>query len=166
VLSYLKSCVHETIIGGTITVGNERSDVQTGTVERTTVACDAGKMLLSSQQAKQTASYILRSLESTVRRVPKPQFTLYGSSPIVAVNGGGTLIIERLDQAGERRELTIESDAHRTFYDFANGKDPLVPGGIYRATVGKQHVIFKIDPSARAGRTPLVGRLIRLGPTS
>src|SRR3954454_15475349 len=40
VLSYLKSCEHETITGGTVKVGTERSEVQGGQVVRTTVPCD------------------------------------------------------------------------------------------------------------------------------
>src|SRR6201997_1429896 len=40
VLSYLKSCEHETIVGGTVTVGSDHSDVDGGKVARTKVACD------------------------------------------------------------------------------------------------------------------------------
>src|SRR3979411_630713 len=50
VLSYLKSCEHETITGGTVVVGAERSDVQDGKIVRAKVPCDGGKMKLSSQQ--------------------------------------------------------------------------------------------------------------------
>src|ERR1700689_5751805 len=39
VLSYLKSCEHETITGGTVTVGTDRSEVDGGKVARTKVAC-------------------------------------------------------------------------------------------------------------------------------
>ena len=51
VLSYLKSCEHETITGGTVIVGVERSDVRDGEIVRAKVLCDGGKMQLSSQQA-------------------------------------------------------------------------------------------------------------------
>jgi hypothetical protein len=166
VLSYLKSCVREKITGGTVTVGGERSDVQAGTVERTTVECDAGKMMLTSQQAKQTASYILRDVGSSVHSLPQLQFTLYGASPLVEVNRGGELVIERLDQSGERYELTVNSTPHGAFYDFASGEKSLAPGGIYRASAGAKQVVFKIDTGAKTGRTPLAGRLIRLDPTS
>lgn len=44
VLSYLKSCEHETITGGTVTVGSERSEVQDGQVVRSKVACDGGRI--------------------------------------------------------------------------------------------------------------------------
>jgi hypothetical protein len=43
VLSYLKSCVREAITGGVVTVGVERSEVESGKVERDVVPCEAGK---------------------------------------------------------------------------------------------------------------------------
>src|ERR1700720_1120972 len=47
VLSYLSSCVRESIAGASIvTIGIEQSEVQGGRVARSEVACDAGKMVL------------------------------------------------------------------------------------------------------------------------
>ena len=43
VLSYLKSCEHETITGGTVTVGMERSEVQGGRIVRTKVPVMAAR---------------------------------------------------------------------------------------------------------------------------
>src|SRR5262249_44718503 len=63
VLGYLKSCWRETIVGGTVTVGTEQSDVQGGKVERTQVKCDAGRMQLSGSQAVQSAGYVSRSVD-------------------------------------------------------------------------------------------------------
>lgn len=166
VLSYIKSCVRETIRGGTMTVGTEQSDVQSGTVKRMTVKCDAGKMLLTSQQSSQTASYILRSVEPSNRSLSEPQVTLYGSSPIIELTGGGEVVIERLDQSGERHVLKIDSKPHGAFYDFASDNASLVPGGTYNTFAGNHRAVFKIDPGAKAGPTPIVGRLIRLGPTN
>src|ERR1700691_1294716 len=60
VLSYLKSCEHETITGGTVTVGVEHSEVDGGKVARTKVACDGGKVELSSRQATETAATAFR----------------------------------------------------------------------------------------------------------
>ena len=45
VLSYLNSCQRETITGGVVTVGTERSDVRDGNVQRETIACDAGRLV-------------------------------------------------------------------------------------------------------------------------
>src|SRR5262245_34940119 len=56
VLSYLKSCEHETITGGTVTVGAERSTVQGGRIVRAKVACDGGKVRPNAQQASTSAA--------------------------------------------------------------------------------------------------------------
>ena len=48
VLSYLKSCEHETITGGTVSVGAERSEVQGGKIVRAKVRCDGGKIRLTA----------------------------------------------------------------------------------------------------------------------
>ena len=45
VLSYMSSCIQETIRGGTVTVGTTQGEVRSGKVERVKVACDAGRML-------------------------------------------------------------------------------------------------------------------------
>jgi hypothetical protein len=50
VLSYLKSCEHETITGGTVRVGRDKSDVDGGKIARAKVPCNGGNMKLSSQQ--------------------------------------------------------------------------------------------------------------------
>jgi hypothetical protein len=52
VLSYRTSCVRETITGGTVTVGIDRSQVQSGEVERLDGRCDAGKMVLTGTQSE------------------------------------------------------------------------------------------------------------------
>ncbi len=170
VVSYLYSCTRETIHGGTIRVGLERSDVDLGKVERTSIPCDAGRMLLTTQLATQSAGMLIRSLNPE-REQPasplSPQFTLYGLSPMLDLRGGGgTLEITRLDKAGEHYALTIGSPQSlgTTLYDLAGTGTTLSRGGIYRATLGAQSVTFKIDPSAKPGKTPIIGRLLRIDP--
>jgi hypothetical protein len=50
VLSYRSSCVRETITGGTVTVGIEHSQVQSGDVKRVNGSCGAGKVELTGEQ--------------------------------------------------------------------------------------------------------------------
>ena len=50
VLSYKNSCVRETITGGTVTVGIEHSEVQSGDVKRVNGSCNAGKVELTGAQ--------------------------------------------------------------------------------------------------------------------
>jgi hypothetical protein len=164
VLGYMKSCWRETITGGTVTVGSEQSDVKQGKVERSKVSCDGGQMQLTAQQAGQSAGMVFRDRPRPAAATPaKPQATLFGLSPLVEVKGGGTLIVERLDQQGERHQVSIDGKAlvHGSFYDFAKGGEALTAGGIYRASLGAQQVVFKVDPQAKPGSTPVVGRLLR-----
>jgi len=50
VLTYMASCVRETIRGGTVTIGTEKSDVQSGEVVRAKGECGAGKIVLTGTQ--------------------------------------------------------------------------------------------------------------------
>jgi hypothetical protein len=165
VLSYLYSCERETITGGIIKVGRERSEVQSGKVERASTACDAGRMILSAELASQSAGMLVRNLKANpVKLSASPQFVLYGLSPMVELRGGGgTVEITRVDQAGERYTMTIVTPEtqRNAYYDLAGAGTALSAGGIYRATVGGQSVTFKIDPSAKPGKAPIAGRLLR-----
>jgi hypothetical protein len=51
VLSYKASCVRETITGGTVTVGLDRSQVQSGEVQRSVGGCGEGKPELTGAQS-------------------------------------------------------------------------------------------------------------------
>jgi hypothetical protein len=51
VLTYLTSCIRETITGGTVTIGTDSSEVQSGQVVRMRGQCGVGKMVLTSAQA-------------------------------------------------------------------------------------------------------------------
>jgi hypothetical protein len=48
VLSYMSSCLRETITGGTVTVGTDWSEVHSGEVRRARVLCDVGQAVLTS----------------------------------------------------------------------------------------------------------------------
>lgn len=50
VLTYMSSCVRETIRGGTVTIGTDSSDVQSGEVVRFRGECGVGKIVLTGAQ--------------------------------------------------------------------------------------------------------------------
>ncbi len=169
VIGYLRSCWHEIITGGTVTVGTVQSDVQGGHVERSQATCDGGKMLLTAQLANESAGAAFRA--GPMKKAggpPRPQFTLYGLSPIIEVKPSGTLLIERLDQPGERHEITLAPGwlTHGAFLDLAKAGVVLTAGGIYKATAGDREMVFKIDPGATSAAVPVISRLIRLQPAS
>lgn len=168
VLGYMGSCWQETITGGTVTVGRDQSTVKDGKVARAKVACDGGKMQLSAAQASKSGAVVFRGAPARKSAVPQPQLVLYGLSPVVDIKGGGHISIERLDQPGERIEIDVA--AHQlfrgAFYDFAKSGQALVAGGVYRARVGAQEIVFKVDPYARPGQAPIIGRLLRFRPAA
>jgi hypothetical protein len=51
VLSYISSCLRETITGGTVTVGTDWSEVQSGEVRRMRGQCDVAKVVLTGAQS-------------------------------------------------------------------------------------------------------------------
>ena len=161
VLSYLKSCEHETITGGTVIVGAERSDVRDGQIVRAKVRCDGGKMRLSSQQASKSAASAMRLQSADIEpmlyaRTPVVQF------PKVLASEDRTLLIERIDRPGERHTFKIDDTiAAAGFYDLAKINVSLARGGIYDASIGGHKVTFQIDAKAKSGPAPVVSRLLR-----
>lgn len=166
VISYLVSCRHETITGGTVTIGTDQSDVVGGQVVRSTPPCGGGNIALTAQIADKSAATAFRQLPQGVHRDLQPQITLYGRSPVVELKPIGALVIERVDIPGERHDVIL-GDAHLVhgkFLDLAANGVMLAPGGVYTARIGTQQIVFLIDREAQAGWTPLAGRLLRLQP--
>ncbi len=163
VLGYMKSCWRETITGGT--VGPDQSEVVGGEVARAKVACDGGKMLLSAELAGKRGAMVFRQAPKPQPvALLRPEFTLYGLSPIFELRPPGKLVIERLDQRGERHELAVTGQElmRGAFFDCAKAGVALAPGGIYRAKFADREIVFKIDADAKPGDAPLLGRLARL----
>lgn len=157
VLGYMNSCWRETITGGVVVVGEEQSTVYASTIERSKVDCDNGQMQLSERQAKQSAGTVFRGV------APPPELTVYGLSPIIEIKNRGPLIVERLDKPGERYVVALRGDSflRGKFYDFAKAGKALTPNGLYVAQLGLEKIVFKVDPQAKRGSTPIVGRLVR-----
>jgi hypothetical protein len=170
VLSYLYSCQREAIHGGTVKVGSEESVVQSGTVERTKVDCEAGKMMGAVGQSTDSASMIVRGIDAkmALKPAPRAEFTIYGLSPVFELEGKGTLVVARLDKKGEYFSIPIDPKqlVHGAFLDFAADGKSLTAGGAYGARWGGRLLVFKVDPAAKSGAAPIVGRLVRLGSTS
>jgi hypothetical protein len=169
VLSYLNSCLREAIRGGTIKVGLDQSEALSAHIERTKVDCEAAKMMGAVGQTNDSASLIIRGKRPlTIRPAPEPEFTLYGLSPLIELKGSGKLVIARLDRTGEYFALTIEPKqlVRGVFLDLATDGKSLTAGGIYGVRWNGHLIVFKVDPSAKPGQTPIIGRLLRLGSAS
>jgi len=164
IISYLKSCRREKISGlGTVIVGTDESFVQFADVKAEKAECDSSQSQATTKATSEVAATVLRSMAKSASSTIKPQLTLYGTSPVVEAKGRGTLVVERLDVKGDRQQIELNgSQAKGKFYDFASTNRALAPGGIYSASFGSAKIVFRIDPQAKPGTTPIVGRLIRL----
>jgi hypothetical protein len=163
VLDYLRSCVRETITGGVVTIGADESRVVGGAVKREKVQCDGGKLRLTTDQAAKSGAIVFRGVPKRTED-NQAERTLYGLSPIVDLKGPGTLVIERLDQSAEAMVIKVEAAqlTRGAFYDLAKSGRALAAGGLYRATGNGRSIVFKIDPTAQPGASPLAGRFLRL----
>ncbi len=163
VLSYLKSCEHETITGGTVTVGFDKSEVLGGAVVRTKVQCDGGNMRLASAQASTSAATAFRVQSADA----EPQPVLYARTPAVQLpndlGADRTLVIVRTDRRGERHAYKLDDAAAAAgFYDLAKARLNLTRGATYEARIGGRKLSFVIDAKAKSGPAPIVSRLLRL----
>ena len=114
---------------------------------RAKVACEGVKMMRSAELAGKSGAMVFRQAPKShaVAAVPHPEFTLFGLRPVFEV-----------------RPPTEQQLVRGAFLDFAKSGVALVPGGVYRAKLADQEIVFKIDPDAKPGEAPLVGRLARL----
>jgi len=163
VIGYMKSCRRETINGiGTVIVGEDESKVHLAEVDAARTNCDPAQVHATTRATSDVAASVVRSLDKSAPPAG-PQLTLYGTSPLVEAKGRGTLVFERLDQKGERQQFDLTGNQLKgRFYDLAGTSKSLTPGATYAATFASRRVVFQVDPQAKAGPTPIVGRLLRM----
>jgi hypothetical protein len=164
VLSYMNSCRREKISGvGTVIVGTEESTVHLADVQAEKTNCDSKQANATTRQTSGVAATVLRSVDQSKTVLPEPQLTLYGASPLVEAKGRGKLTLQRLDVPGERQEINLGGTQLKgRFFDFASENVALAPGGLYTATFKSSQIVFRVDPQAKPGATPIVGRLLRM----
>ena len=153
IIGYLGSCTRETIEGGTVMIGTGQSEIEGGKVQRETIPCEATQLVLTDQEAGQSATVVFRGppWEKWVRQVvPSP-------SPVVLA-AGKTLTIKRLDEDENAQTVPLTS-GHA---DLVTQNITLTPGGYYELTAGKKQMVIQIDPAAQSGPMPVASRLVRL----
>lgn len=161
VLSYLASCQRETITGGVVTVGTERSDVQNGNVRRETITCDSGRLRLSPQQAARSGVMVFRGTPAPA--TVQAEITIYALSPMVDGIGAGPLVIQRMDKAADQIAVNVTpAILRKQAADLAKAGVRLEAGGVYTLKAGERQIVFKVAPDARDGGGPVLGRLLRL----
>ncbi len=156
VLGYLKSCLKETITGGTVTIGTEQSAVAGGKVQRERVECDGGNLRLTAEQTGKSGVTVFRVAPGN-----EPVVRVFSLSPALSLGrhasaSGATVVIERVDKPDKPQSFTAPGAA----LDLAKAGVRLVRGGLYRAKIGEDAVQFRIDPLAVDGPAPALSRLV------
>ena len=161
IIGYLTSCRRETIAGGTVVIGSKKSTVTGGKISHEVVECDGGAMNLSVAEAGKSAVAVFRAPPGgtkSKKKIPKPQITLYGSSPVIRTNSAiETARIIRVDKPDKPIEVKLTG----RLTDLAKAQIELERGALYRIYLGDKAIVIKIDALAEPGNSPLLTRLLR-----
>ena len=130
-LGYFGSCIQEQIVGGSVQIGTNQSNVDGGEVQRQQVECDGGRLQLDASSNDSSGVLILRSIEpaSTAASggdasLPAAELTLFHTQPIIGISIPNSLLrIERLDASEPRLEMRIEA----RYLDLATTANVLTP---------------------------------------
>lgn len=152
IVSYLKSCQRETITGGRVLIGFEKSTVKGGSIDRDEVDCSGRGMKLAPSQAQESGVVVYREADKYAALAAS-----YGTQPLFAPIENGQLIIQRVDAF----EKPAEVEATGARLDLLALGVSLTPGGVYRLRGPTVDFLFAIAPNAKAGDIPLISRLIR-----
>jgi len=156
VLGYLFTCIRETITGGTVTIGKEKSAVDGGTVETAEVDCDGGPVVGEVGGAEEEAG-AATFRKPTGDELPTPDRLIFGTSPIVKLSkAASALVVKRLDEDEPPR--TVEASGR--IVDFADKGVSLQAGGTYSLEAGERKMVFKVSSFAESGNVAAVGRLL------
>jgi hypothetical protein len=150
VIGYLASCRLESISGGVVIVGEERSTITGGTVEAGRVECDGGQIELTRENAAASGVAVYRNGDGI-------DMKLYSATPVFllpVVGEDDVIEVERLDRSEPMRRFTAQSGR----FDLADAGAHLNPGGTYKARNGDREIAFRIVVYARPGGS-LVGRI-------
>ena len=163
VVDYLRSCVRESIEGGSVKVGKEQS-----TVGRLLAwsACGSTATMAAATQSpmlriiRAAPASFSRSSPRASRTRPASRSTIYSTSPLFDM--GGPAPEDRGARPARQRHRARRFSAgelkHGRFYDFAAAGKRLEAGGLYRASARGQSVVFWIDPLAHEAAGPPGGQ--------
>jgi len=156
VLGYLNSCIQESIDGGSVTVGAEKSVVVGGQVRRKQLNCGGNAKISATRKKKGDAGAVVFRTKNNAKKV-KAEHEVYGVSPIIFLTASSDeIFITSLDGKGKRYRIIVEN----SFVDLAKSGLKLRRNFIYRLESGKRTTTFKVSAKARR-KVPLLGRLLR-----
>lgn len=147
ILGYLKSCMRETITGGSVTIGSKESTVVGGTVTREQTQCAVNKLALTADESQQSATIAFRG---QVKHI-------FTRQPLIMAGKSQGVTIEPVE-GGEVWQIVPENGR----IDFRAAKLQMQPGANYRVKGATQVVIVEVDDAADTTKTGLLERVVIL----
>lgn len=156
VVSYMSACLRETIRGGVVTIGDDRSAVQGGEVKREKFVCDAGRVRLTAAQSSNAGATTFRGGRGG------GEITIYARAPVVDGVAPGRLVIERVDRSEAPVSVDVAAGMlKRGKLDMRTLGVSLEPGGRYRLKAGGRELGFVVSREAKSTGGPIPSRLLR-----
>jgi len=152
VVSYLDSCIRETISGGVVKIGQSQSDVEGGSVQRETLDCGVKPLVLTNTTQDQSATTVFRPLfDNLVKQV------VSDTRPFILADHASSLELREMGKEEAPKSLAL----HNGKLDLRQAGIQLQPGAIYKLTAGGRETYIKIAPDAQ-DNSPLLMRLVKL----
>ncbi|MEH6631598.1 MAG: hypothetical protein V7776_12255 [Halopseudomonas aestusnigri] len=160
-IGYMNTCLSETITGGKVTIGAEKSTIVGGKVE--TKQLDCGQKIQGKSAGSKTVALTAVFRNPNTPKTPKPDITLYSLYPAVLVSdlssiGDNKILVLRLDK---KNVDTLEVALEKGRIDFHRLDLLLSAGGVYSIALGEEKQVVKISPHAKAQNLSLVQRLVK-----
>jgi len=145
VLGYLQSCVHERIEGGQVTVGREQSEVLNGKVQRTTVECGGGNLILTAAQSQASGAIVLRGASKPRGEVRQ----VFSTQPFILTRSPGEIVLSRVGNPADNHRLAASCRGEgRCGVDLAETSLVLKAGASYQVRSGTRVVVFDVADAA------------------
>jgi len=153
VLSYLMSCRQETITGGKVTVGTDKSTISEGSVVVKVVPCESDMVTASGNEA---GAIVFRAPRND-RPLPKPDKTIFSLYPIIKTDPATkNAILVRLDR--DEREIRIRFV--NGIADLRKTNTKLNRRALYRVTSGNREAVFLIHAKAKSSERSVLSRFV------
>ena len=153
VIGSLASCIQETVRGGVVTIGKDRSTVDGGERSARRLRCGGAAAELSQDAAERGAVLVMRR----PARSATPRTVLRYVSPFIAPRGSARSVrLTRLDRSEEDIIVALRDGVA----DLAVLDVALTPGGTYRVRADGSETVIAVANDARQGAGPILVRLL------
>jgi len=156
VLGYLNSCIQETIRGAAITIGEEKSVIVGGQVERKLLTCEGNtKFSVTRSKTGDAGAVVFRNKNIAV--APKAEHEIFGLSPLIYLTvKANEVYLTRIDGKGKSYKIAVKKD----IVDLAQSGIKLRRNVSYRLKAGKRTTTFKVSAKAKR-KVAVISRFLR-----